>query len=179
LFKMIMNLVNVDKGDITVFNKRVNGKNESWKTDISYQPQTQVGYDAFTGNQLKELISQWYPHWNNDLFKQLIELFDVPLTKRYGKLSQGAQQKLLLALTIARQTSLLLLDEPTSFLDIPSKKILIDILIDWMDQDERSILFASHQADEIKRIADYIVILRDGKIVGHYEKEQLIESYKR
>src|SRR5699024_9971925 len=56
---------------------------------------------------------------------------------------------------------------------------LIDILIDWMDQDERSILFASHQADEIKRIADYIVILRDGKIVGHYEKEQLIESYKR
>src|SRR5690625_7697833 len=104
LFKMIMNLVNYDKGDIKVFNKHVNNGDESWKKEIAYQPQTTIGYDAFTGNQLKELISEWYPNWDDELFKRLTELFDIPLTKLHGKLYQGTQQKLTLALTIDRKS---------------------------------------------------------------------------
>src|SRR5690625_4310816 len=178
LFKMIMNLVNYDYGDITGFNKHVNKKDESWKTDITYQPQTVIGDDAFTGNQLKKLISDWYPNWDNGLFKKLIKLFDVSLTKRYGKLSQGAQQKLTLALTIARQTKILILDEPTAFLDIPSKKKLIDLLIEWMEQEERSIIFASHQAEDVKKIADYIVLLRNGQMIGRSEERRVGKDEK-
>lgn len=179
LFKMIMNLVNFDDGYITVFNKRVNGEDESWKQHIAYQPQTPVGFDVFTGKQLKQLISEWYPNWDDELFNKMINSFDVPLEQRFGKLSQGNQQKLVLALTIARNTNILLLDEPTSFLDIPSKKILIDILIEWMEQSERSIVFASHQADDIQKMADYITVVRNGQLIGHYEKEQLASLYKQ
>lgn len=179
LLKMLMNLINFDKGTMTIFNKHVNGQDESWKSNIAYQPQTQIGFDAFTGKQLKELISEWYPNWDDQLFNKIIQLFNVSLTNRFGKLSQGNQQKLVLALAIARNTEILLLDEPTSFLDIPAKKELINLLIDWMEQEERAIIFASHQADDIKKIADYITVLDHGQIIGHYDKEELTELYKR
>src|SRR5690625_2593034 len=79
LFKMIMNLVNYDHGDIQVIHKSVNKEDESWKTDIAYQPQTTIGYDAFTGNQLKKIVSEWYPNWDDRLFTKIIGLFDIPL----------------------------------------------------------------------------------------------------
>lgn len=179
LLKMIMNLVNFDEGKIEVLNKHVNGSDESWKKHIAYQPQTQIGFDAFTGEQLRDLISEWYPNWDEQLFREIVNLLDVSLTNRFAKLSQGNQQKLVLALTIARNTKILLLDEPTSFLDIPSKKVLIDLLIDWMEQDERAIVFASHQTDDIQKIADYITVFRNGQLITNCEKEQLIQAFNR
>ncbi|GAB3048664.1 hypothetical protein [Virgibacillus ainsalahensis] len=84
-----------------------------------------------------------------------------------------------LALTIPRNTPLLLLDEPTSFMDIPSKKHLMDILVDWMDQEERSIVITSHQVEDIRKLADYLFVLQSGKVIGNFEKEALTESFRR
>ncbi|WP_106495884.1 ATP-binding cassette domain-containing protein [Lentibacillus sp. Marseille-P4043] len=179
LLKLIMNLANPDMGNIKVFDKFVYGQDESWKKKIAYQAQTQIGHDAYTGKELKSLIAPLYPDWDEALFKEIVNAFSIPLTKRYRKLSQGVQQKLNLALTIPRNAPLLLLDEPTSFMDIPSKKRLMDILVEWMDQGEHAIIFASHQAEDIMKLADYLCILRNGKVIGTYEKEELTESYKR
>lgn len=179
LLKLIMNLAKPDKGNIMVANQLVHGEEESWKNQIAYQPQTVIGYNPFTGSKLKDLIAPLYPNWDEALFLKLVELFDIPLNKRFGKLSQGAQQKLTLALTIPRNAPLLLLDEPTSFMDIPSKKHLLDILVDWMEQDNRAIVITSHQADDIRKLSDYLFVLRDGKMIGNHEKETLTENFKR
>jgi len=151
LLKMMMNLVNYDTGTINAFGQNVHEEAEDWKKEIAYQPQTVIGYDGFTGHELNNLIAHWYPNWDQKLFVQLVDMFNIPLHKRFGKLSQGEQQKLTLALTIPRNTKLLILDEPTSFMDIPSKNLLTDLLIEWMEKDERSIIIASHQADDIKK----------------------------
>lgn len=179
LLKMIMNLVNYDAGTITVFNQPVHEDDEEWKKEVAYQPQTVIGYDGFTGNELNDLIAHWYPNWDQKLFVQLVDMFEIPLNRRFSALSQGVQQKLLLALTIPRNTKLLILDEPTSFMDIPAKNLLNDVLIEWMEKDERSIILASHQADDIQKLADYIVVIKNGKMLGQYEKEQLIESFRK
>ncbi|GGB38283.1 ATP-binding cassette domain-containing protein [Virgibacillus dakarensis] len=177
LLKLIMNLANPDMGNIKVFNKFVYGQDESWKDKIAYQAQTPIGYNPYTGNQLKSLIAPLYPNWDDTLFVDMVHSFDIPLHKRYGKLSQGVQQKLNLALTIARNTPLLLLDEPTSFMDIPSKKRLVDILVDWMDRGDHAIIFAGHQAEDIMKLADYLTVLRNGTMVGTFEKEELTATY--
>lgn len=179
LLKLIMNLSKPDKGTIKLCGTSVSGEDESWKTQIAYQPQTALGYNAFTGEVLKEMVSRWYPNWDDALFMKMVQEFDVPLNKRFGKLSQGSQQKLILALTIARNAPILILDEPTSFMDIPSKKILIDLLVDWMEQGNRAIIIASHQAEDIRKLADYLVILNNGHMLGTFEKEELTEDYKR
>ncbi|WP_042144124.1 ABC transporter ATP-binding protein [Paucisalibacillus sp. EB02] len=179
LLKTIMNLVKPDHGNIKIDNKFVHGENESWKPLVAYQPQTIIGWNAFTGEILKRLIAPLYPNWDERLFQKMIELFDVPLHKKFSKLSQGVQQKLNLALTVPRNAPLLILDEPTSFMDIPSKKLLIDLLVDWMEPGNRSILIASHQIDDIKKLSDYLFVLHNGKMLGHFEKEELTSTYAR
>lgn len=179
LLKLMMDLARPNVGEIQLFGKHVNGIDETWKVNVGYQPQTIIGYDPFTGNQLNKLVSHWYPNWDQKLFLNMVALFNVPLNKSFNKLSQGNQQKLILALTIPRNASLLILDEPTSFLDIPSKKILIDLLVDWMDSGERAIITASHQMEDIMKLSDYLVVLKSGQMVGEFEKESLIERYQR
>src|SRR5699024_2691825 len=96
--------------------------------------------------------------------------------RRYSKLSQGVQQKLTLALTIARGTKLLILDEPMTFLDIPSKKYFTDLFVEWLEDShgDRSIILTSHHAEDIQKLADYIYLLRSGEPLGFYEKDELI-----
>lgn len=181
LIKMMMNLVHPTEGDIVAFGHNVQDENEIWKEQIAYLPQTTIGYDKFNGDHLKSLISRWYPTWDESLFKQIVADLNIPLDRSYSKLSQGVQQKLVLALTISRGTKLLILDEPMTFLDIPSKKYFTNLFIEWLEQDDgnRSIILASHQADDIKRLADFIYILGGGKPIGIFEKDSLIESFKR
>lgn len=181
LIKMIMQLVHPSEGEILAFGQHIRGSNEEWKKQIAYLPQTTTGYDAFNGIHLKKLISRWYPNWDEALFKQMVADLNIPLHQIFSKLSQGVQQKLILALTIARGTSLLILDEPMTFLDIPSKKYFTNLLIEWLEEDDgnRSIILASHQADDIKKLADFIYILRGGEAIGMFEKDSLIGAYKR
>lgn len=179
LLKMMMNLVNPDSGTIEAFGQFLHEEKEDWKTFVAYQPQTVIGFDAFTGNDLRELISHWYPNWDQKLFIQMIKELNVPLDKKFINLSQGVQQKLSLALTLPRNTKLLILDEPTSFMDIPSKKLMIDLLTEWMEQEDRAIILASHQAEDIKKLADYIILLRGGKQLASVEKDVLTEQYRK
>ena len=179
LLKMIMNLVKADSGTIKAFGEYVNGDHEEWKKHIAYQPQSAIGFDAFTGNDLNQLISHWYPDWDQKLFIQMIEQLNVPLDKKFINLSQGVQQKLTLALTIPRNTKLLILDEPTTFMDIPSKNLIIDLLTEWMEDEDRAIIFASHQAEDIKKLADYMMLLKSGTQLQTIEKDVLTEQYRK
>lgn len=179
LMKMMMNLVKPDTGEIVINHIPVSSKNESWKQSVGYQAQSPVGYGPFTGEALQQMIRPLYPNWDDQLFLDIVDELQIDLKQPFGKTSPGAQQKLSFALTIARQTPLLILDEPTAHLDIPAKKVIVDRLIEWMDQDERSIIISSHQVDDIKKLADYLFIVHNGRQIGHYEKGLLTEKYVR
>lgn len=130
---------------------------------------------------LRSLTSSCYPNWDGNLFQQIIDLLEIPLNKKFNKLSQGLQRKLLLALTIASNTSLMILDEPTAYLDIPAKKNLGDLLIDWMDNGKQAIIMTNHQVEDIRKLSDFtdfICILDNGKMIGNFDKSQLRERYK-
>ncbi|MFD1361390.1 ABC transporter ATP-binding protein [Lentibacillus salinarum] len=179
LLKLMMDLTNADSGVIHIFDTPVDTNNESWKRHVAYLPQAHIGYHPYTGQDLKEMIAPMYPDWDDNLFAEIVGTFHLPLNKKYGKLSQGMQQKLSLALTIPRNAPLLLLDEPTAFMDIPSKRMLMDLLTDWVDQGERAIVMTSHQAENIMKLADYLCVLQDGKQIGTFEKEELLQRYRK
>ncbi|WP_046176417.1 ATP-binding cassette domain-containing protein [Domibacillus indicus] len=179
LLKTILNLVKKDDGEVKIFGEHVPGNTEQWIGRVGYMPQALIGCETFTGEELKSLVSRWYPNWDDCFFNTIAERLNIPLKKKYGKMSKGAQQKLSFALTIPRNPELLLLDEPTSHMDIPAKQIWLDILVEWMEAEERTILMATHNVDEIRKIADYISVMRNGKIIGTFEKEAFTRSYKR
>lgn len=177
LEKLIMNLIRRDGGEIYVNGTETGGPDENWKKTISYMPQTIVGCNFLTGKDLKELISKWYPTWDEQLFQHLVQLFDLPLNKQFGKLSQGVQQKLFLALVLARDSDILILDEPTAYIDIPARELLMDELVHWMERGNKTMIIATHQADHIRKLADYLVLFQNGKIIGKFEKEELVGKY--
>lgn len=179
LLNIIMNLMKADGGDIRILGQSVSGTDESWKTNVAYLPQTPPMISPFTGQEMRDLIAQWYPKWDESYFQKVVSLFGINLAAKFKKLSPGAQQQLNLALVIARNADVLILDEPTAHLDIPSKKILNDLLIERMDNGERTIILATHQIEDIQKLADYLVILKDGQIYGQFEKEALTDRYKR
>ncbi len=179
LLKMLMHLVKADVGQIKICGQSVSGKEEDWKAKVAYLPQTVIGWELFTGRKLLELVSKWYPTWDQQMFERIVEMFQIPLNKKYSKLSQGMQQKLNIALTLARDTAILILDEPTAHMDIPSKQMLMDIFVEWMERGEKLMIISSHQAEDIRKLADYLVIIKEGSLLGKFDKDELTESYKR
>ncbi|PPA71098.1 ATP-binding cassette domain-containing protein [Jeotgalibacillus proteolyticus] len=177
-FKMMMNLVKQDSGDIDVFGKSVNGEDESWKQLVAYQAQTLIGCDPFTGEQLRKLMAELYPSWDEQLFRRFCEKLRIPLNKKVHKLSPGVRTKLNLALNIGKNTSLLILDEPTAAMDIPSRNDFLQFLLELMESGDKTILIASHQADDIKKLADYLVFIQNGEVTKMLEKDSLIFSYR-
>ncbi|MFO1446513.1 ABC transporter ATP-binding protein [Bacillus sp. Bva_UNVM-123] len=179
LLKLLMNLVKADIGEIHICGQSVSGKEENWKTKVAYLPQTVIGWELFNGKELQELVAKWNPTWDQKLFEQIVEKFHIPLNKKYSKLSQGMQQKLNIALLLPRDTTILILDEPTAHMDIPSKQLLLDLFVEWMERGDRLMLISSHQAEDIRKLADYLVIIKEGSLLGKFEKDELVERYKR
>ncbi|WP_017185052.1 ABC transporter ATP-binding protein [Alkalibacillus haloalkaliphilus] len=178
LLKSILNFVKPNDGDIRLLNQGHEDLTVDVQQEIAYQPQQLIGCDPFTGDQLQQLFSKSYHNWDEDNFQHIIKSFDIPLHKSFSKLSKGMQQKLNFALNIAKNAKLMILDEPTAGMDIPSKQKVIDILNDWVEQDGRTILLTTHQVDEVKKLADYIMIMKDGSLLAHEEKDTLTNQFK-
>ncbi|TFD99457.1 ATP-binding cassette domain-containing protein [Jeotgalibacillus salarius] len=177
-FKMMMNLVKQDNGEIEVYGHSVRDVDDSWKQQIAYQAQTMIGCDAFTGEQLRNLMAELYPSWDEALFRRFSEKLNIPLNKKVQKLSPGVKTKLNLALNFGKNTSILMLDEPTAAMDIPSRNYFIQFLLELMEKGDRTVLIASHQADDIKKLADYLVFINKGRVSQLLEKDSLASSYR-
>ena len=177
LLKTMMNLYKRNSGTIEFFSKDVSAGDE-WKSQVAYHGQQAYGYEVFTLKEMREFIGKWYPYFDQALYEEMVDRFGLPENKKFSTMSEGMQQKMVLALTIPRNTKILLLDEPTSFMDIPAKRYVMDLLVRWLEADsERSLVLASHQADDIRKLADYLLIIRKGVQVEWVEKELLLERY--
>lgn len=179
LLKMLMNLAPADSGTIEIGGQTVSFENEEWKQVIAYQPQTVIGWDLFRGSELVSLMAGLYPAWDQTFFDKIAKALKLPLNKKFAKLSQGVQQKLCLALALARDTNFIILDEPTANIDIPAKRTLLNFFIEWMDRGDKVMIISSHQPEDIRKLADYIAVMKNGQLIGHYVKDELDGSYSR
>lgn len=177
LFQVMMGLVKYEKGNI----KRIANENEmNWKREYAYVPQTAITYTGFTVKQVAQFFKIGYDGWDETEFERLITLFQIPINKRIDKLSVGIQKKAMIALALARYSTFLLLDEPLAGVDLEGQEQIKEEIVRYMERGEKqTILFATHSADEIKTLADYIMLLKEGQFEGLYEKDSIIDKWKR
>jgi ABC-2 type transport system ATP-binding protein len=101
----------------------------------------------------------------------------VPVDKKIMELSKGTKTKAMLALTLAHQPDLLILDEPTAGLDPVARIELLDILRDYVSDGEKSVLFSTHITSDLDKVADYITIINNGKIIESLSIDKIEEKY--
>jgi ABC-2 type transport system ATP-binding protein len=112
-------------------------------------------------------------HWNEAFFSQLMETFRLPMDRKVKELSAGMRAELNLALAMAVDPELLILDDPTLGLDTVARRQFLELAIDLIQKQDRTILFSSHILGDVERIADRIGIMVAGKLVVDCELEQL------
>ncbi len=150
-------------------------------TRLSAKVHGRIGYVAEGHNLIQnyrvgrvvKLCKDLCLQWNEEFFNHLIETFRLPLDRRVRELSIGMRAQLNLSLAMAIEPELLILDDPTLGLDTVARRQFLELAIDLLQRDGRTILFCSHILSDVERIAERIGILAGGKLVVDCSLEEL------
>ncbi len=178
LFRMLMNLARPDEGEVSLFGGTYPEDEVEIKQRVGYVPERSVGHDEMGATALGEFVSRWYPTWEQETYEDLVSRLRVEPGKRFGKLSGGIQRRLAFALAAATGAELLLLDEPTAGVDPFARREMLGDISEFMQTGDRTVVFATHVMEEVRRIADYVAFLVDGDFLGFYEKDALLERWR-
>jgi ABC-2 type transport system ATP-binding protein len=156
-------------------------------TDLPAKVQGRIGYVAeghqliqsYKVRRLIDLCRGLSLQWNDKFFAQLMETFRLPMDRRVKDLSAGMRAQLNLALAMAIDPELLILDDPTLGLDTVVRRQFIELAIDVIQRQGRTILFSSHILADVERIADRIGILVGGKLAVDCALEELKERVRK
>lgn len=178
-FRLILDLCKPDKGEISLLGQSVS-EEEDWQTKsrVGYLPELFSSHDdRLKASSKTEFVKKWYSNWDINRYQELLRLFEVDDSIKLGRMSKGMRRKYELALVLSHHPELLILDEPSSGLDPLAWRTMIDVLHRYMEPGDRTILMASHIVEEVKRLADYIVFMIHGRVLGVYEKDELFGSW--
>ncbi len=179
LLRLLMGLVRADGGKVEVLGLRLPQSQVAVKRDIGYASDDMRLYRGQTLRWHMDFIRAIYPGWDETYAEHLLQRFDLRPQQMLGGFSHGQRVKALLLLILARHPRLLLLDEPTTGLDPIARGEVLDALADVLRDEERSILFSSHNTADIEQIADAITFLHGGRVVASRDRESFLESWRR
>jgi ABC-2 type transport system ATP-binding protein len=179
LFRMLMGMVQPDAGELEFFNQQYPADEISIKRKIGYVPETSENQKMFkTVADALQFAAFWYPSWDDKYCQELLKKFEITPTDKLTGLSKGTRRKVDLILSLSHHPDLLLLDEPSSGLDPFAWRLMLEEVTRFMDQGQRTIFMATHIMEEVRRLADYVVFLYQGKLLGYYEKDALLDGWK-
>lgn len=134
-------------------------------------------YEEMTLKEMKSVIAPAYTDWDDSIFLQYIKRFDLKLDQKIATLSKGMRMKYAVALALSHHADLLIMDEPTSGLDPLVRSELMDILLDFMNEEGRSVFFSTHITSDLDKIADMLILIDNGRILFNAEKDELLDTH--
>lgn len=173
----ILNVIRRDSGTIEIFGREMTDE------DIDIRENIGVVYDSnnfpeyLTARQLADILGRIYSKWDDFCFEQFLRRFGLPESQKIKTYSRGMSMKLAIAVALSHDSKLLILDEATSGLDPIMRDEILDVLLEFVKQENHSILLSSHITSDLEKIADYIVFIHNGEIILNKTKDELIYEY--
>jgi ABC-2 type transport system ATP-binding protein len=171
----VLGLVQKEAGRVSILEKE----------ELDDDTKEQIGV-VFDGSNYPEILSpkeihrimkNIYRSWDGQTYFRLLKQFSLPLDKQIKRFSKGMKMKLAISAALSHHSKLLILDEATSGLDPVVRDDILDMLLDFVQDEEHSILISSHITSDLEKIADYIVFIHGGKVVFSKAKDELTEQY--
>lgn len=173
----ILNTIRKDGGNIKLFGQEM--------TDADTEMREKIGvvYDGnnfpsyLTAEQLSRIMQGLYRSWDETLFRKYLSDFGLPVRQKIKSYSRGMTMKLAIAAALAHHPQLLILDEATGGLDPVMRDEVLDVLLDFVQEEKHSILLSSHITSDLEKIADYITFIHEGQIIMTVSKNDLAYHY--
>ena len=175
LLYLICGMLRATDGDITVMGMNSQEKRAEMLREVFIVPEEFQLPDMSLKAYLN-MNRSFYPNFSDEVFFDCLKEFELPSDVKLKRLSMGQKKKVYMSVALASNTRLLLMDEPTNGLDIPSKKVFRQVVARHMS-DERTIVISTHQVHDISSLVDHIVILNDRNIVGDCSVSDITDKF--
>lgn len=174
LLKVIAGLLFPKQGIVKMNGFKPRERQPQFLNDI-YMVNEEFELPRLTINCYLEIYSPFYPRFNHSLFNEYLNEFKIPTQQKLSSLSYGQKKNFLLSFGLATDCKLLILDEPTNGLDIPSKSLFRKLVANAIHND-RSFIISTHQVRDMETLIDPIIILDEGKIIFQQTMEQISQK---
>lgn len=171
----ILGLIQKEAGVVSILEKE--------ELDKEIKEQIGVVFDGsnypeiLSPRKLSQVMKNIYKLWDEQMYFHLLKQFSLPIDKKIKQFSKGMKMKLAITVAFSHHSKLLILDEATSGLDPVIRDDILDMLLDFVQEEEHSILVSSHITSDLEKIADYIVFIHQGKVIFFKPKDELMEQY--
>ena len=175
--EMITHQRKADTGSIKINGVEYKENPENYKEMIGYIRDICYFPDEFNLMDIKKILKDFYTTFDENKFMNYVQKWQLPEKKKVKDYSKGMQVRLMFAGVLARDTKLLILDEATNGLDPVVKQEVLELIQEYIQEGDRSVIFSTHILNDLEQIADYIFFLHDGKKVMYDIKEEILERY--
>jgi ABC-2 type transport system ATP-binding protein len=177
--RILMGLIRQDRGEARVLGHRMPDEQSAAKWDIGFASEDMRLYGAMTLGWHMHFIKSLYESWDERYAQLLLKRFGLRAEQKIKGLSHGQRVKAALLLVFARRPKLLVLDEPTTGLDPVARHEILRELSQVMADEDRSVLFSSHNTQDVEQISDCITFIDRGRIIDSMDKEAYLNRWRR
>lgn len=172
--KSILGLIKKDGGSVSFMGSELS---PDIKEDIGVVFDELSFYQTMTPAKVGRVMKAAYKQWDEAVYSGYLSRFGIPPKKEIKTFSKGMKMKLGIAAALSHAPKLLILDEATAGLDPVMRDDIIDVFLDFVQDEERSIIMSSHITTDLERAADYIVFIHEGQILFSKPKDELRYKY--
>ncbi len=177
--KMLMGMVSITSGEARVLGIPINDDPIEVKQRVGYVPEIHHIYRWMRVSEVIGFCKSCYRSWNDETCREMIDLFGLAPEQKVKHLSKGMQTKLALLLAVSHDPDLLLLDEPLSGLDPIAREDFLDGVLRTICDRGQTVLISSHMLDDVRRLADTVGIVNEGRLLLQGNIDALLTSTKR
>ncbi len=173
----ILNTVRKDSGIVKLFGKEMHDSDTDIREKIGvvYDGENFPGF--WTAKQLSQVMEGIYTNWDKVLFQKYLEDFHLPVKQKIKQYSRGMTMKLAIAAALSHHPQLLILDEATSGLDPIMRDDMLDVFLEFVQEESHAILLSSHITSDLEKVADYITFIHNGRLIMTVSKNDLAYHY--
>jgi ABC-2 type transport system ATP-binding protein len=177
--RILMGLVHQDVGSVEVLGYDMPHDQAKAKENIGYVSEDMRLYQNTTLEWHMGFIASIYDGWDQSYSEKLLKRFDLKASQKVKGMSHGQRVKSALLLTLARFPKLLILDEPTTGLDPVARQEVLAALMEVLADEERTILFSSHNTQDVEQLSDTISFIDRGQMIASSDKESFLDRWRR
>ncbi len=172
----ILDLIHKDDGTVTFWGQELSSAKQL-KEDIGVVFDGINFYETLTPAKVGKIARVAYSQWDNHLYQDYLKRFQLPLDKEFKQMSKGMKVKLCIAVALSHNPKLLILDEATSGLDPVMRDDILDVFLEFVQDENHSIMMSSHITTDLEKVADYITFIHQGKVIFNKKKDDLRYHY--